>query len=198
MLVRVTTATLLAAALAIVACVACADRDEPAPAPGTVTTIADPADAIGEPLMLALSQAKNFHRKAKVYIADGNLAEATAAVRQILAIEFPAGAPEGEDVRLDAHALLAKLHLAQGDVEGAMKVVEQGLAGASRESFFLANLHTVRGEVLEAIAAGLDADGKAEEAKARRREAIAAYDTSIAINERLQQALVERMRGGAR
>ena len=59
--------------------------------------------------MIALSKAKNFHHKAKVYMSDGNIAEAIASVREILSLQFPAGAPEAEDVRNDARALLAKL-----------------------------------------------------------------------------------------
>ena len=47
-------------------------------------SLPDPAtDVIDEELMVALGQAKNFHRKAKVYMSDGNLPAATASVRQI-------------------------------------------------------------------------------------------------------------------
>jgi tetratricopeptide (TPR) repeat protein len=182
-------ATLLAAT--VVCCAGDEDRD-----PGRVgkTTLPAAEDQIDEALMLALGQAKNFHRKAKVYMTDGNrIEEAMSAVRQILAIEFPAGSPEGEDVHLDAYALLAKLHLGKGDVEGAMKTVDQGLATATRDSFFLANLHTVKGEVHEARAAGFD-DPASADARAAYRAAIESYDASIQINERLQKALAERLK----
>lgn len=163
-----------------------------------VTRITSPEERdrdqpIDEPLMIALSQAKNFHHKARVYISDGKPDDATAAVRAILSIKFPAGAPEAEDVRLDARALLAKLLLGQGKVDAAMTVVDEGLAAATRESFFLANLYTVRGEVLQAQASALDAstpDGKAR-ASDLRRQAIVALDESIRINTALQQALME-------
>jgi tetratricopeptide (TPR) repeat protein len=194
--------TTLAAALvaAIVATVACTDDRDRGDAPrGRVTQLPEPGDAIGEHLMLALAQAKNFHHKAKVYMADGKLDDATTAVRQILAIEFPAGAPEGEDVRLDAHALLAKLHLAQGQLEPAMTTVDRGIAAATRDSFFLANLHTVRGEIFEAIAADFASDPSdqaRDRAKQAWQSAIDAYDASIQINEQLQRALFDRMRQG--
>ena len=73
---------------------------------GKVTQVTDPADAIDQKLMVALSQAKNFHHKAKVYMSDGNTAAAIAAVREILSLRFPEKAPEADDVRNDARALL--------------------------------------------------------------------------------------------
>ncbi len=164
---------------------------------GNITTrLGDPEDAVSEDLMVALAQAKNFHHKAKVYMSDGNLTEAVAAVRQILAIQFPQNAPEAEDVRLDARALLAKLLVGQGKVDEAMRVVEEGIASASRDSFFLANVYTVKGEVLEAqgqLADDGTADGKSRAAE-RKRAAIAAYDKSISINEQLQKQLVQERR----
>jgi len=188
----VTVATLLTGVALLGSCTGGDEDRDPADRSGR-TTLPEAEDQLDEGLMLALGQAKNFHRKAKVYMTDGNLAEAIAAVRQILSIEFPPGSPEGEDVRLDAHALLAKLLVASGDVEGAMKAVDQGIAASTRDSFFLANLHTVKGEVHEAIAAGF-ADPQAPEAIAARRAAISEYDLSIQINERLQKALAERLK----
>jgi tetratricopeptide (TPR) repeat protein len=148
---------------------------------------------LGEPLMIALAQAKNHHHKADVYLREGQVDDAIDAVKQILAISFPQGAPEAEDVALDARARLAKLLSAQGKAEEAMKVVDQGIAGAGRRSFFLANLYTVKGEVYEAMANMLD-DQETEEAKeqarAARKQAIEAFDHSIAINTELQRALM--------
>jgi hypothetical protein len=165
----------------------------------SVTRITSPEERdrdqpIDEALMLALSQAKNFHHKARVYMTDGKLDEATAAVRAILSIRFPNGAPEAEDVRLDARALLAKLLLGQGLVDQSMTIVDEGLAAPTRESFFLANLYTVKGEILQAQAAALDGTGSADDharAITLRQQAIVALDRSIQINTALQQALME-------
>lgn len=180
---------------AVVGC----SRGDDERAGGSVTRITSPEERdrdqpIDEALMLALSQAKNFHHKARVYMTDGKLDDAVAAVRAILTIRFPAGAPEAEDVRLDARALLAKLLLGKGEVDAAMTVVDEGLATASRESFFLANLYTVKGEVLQAQARALDDTGSPADrtrAVALRQQAIVALDRSIAINTALQQALME-------
>ncbi len=158
-----------------------------------VTKIADATDVIDESLMMSLAQAKNFHRKAKVYMSDGKLDEATAAVRQILSLSFPKGAPEADDVRLDARALLAKLLVLQGKLDEAMRTVDEGLASSQRESFFTANLYTVRGEIHEARAMNYDAEGEPSKGKAavERRSAIESYDKSIQINEKLQKQLME-------
>ncbi|MBA3538641.1 MAG: hypothetical protein H0T79_03360 [Deltaproteobacteria bacterium] len=163
---------------------------------GGVTRVAEPGDVINQDLMIALAQAKNFHHKAKVYMSDGKTDDAMAAVRQILSLQFPAGAPEAEDVRLDARAMLAKLLVGKGDLEEAMRVVDEGLVQSKRESFFVANLHTVKGEIHEARATLLVGDGDGEANKAKiieeRREAITAYDRSIKINTALQKQLMEQ------
>jgi tetratricopeptide (TPR) repeat protein len=166
---------------------ACAQsRDDSAR--GSVTSVPEASDAIDEKLMVALGQAKNFHHKAKLYTSEGNLAAATASVREILKLEFPPNAPEAEDVRNDARALLAKLLIAQGQIDEAARVVDEGIAQSGRESFFVANLYTVRGEIHEARAAQLGDDPKTVDEK---HAAMEAYDRSIKINERIQKQLME-------
>jgi tetratricopeptide (TPR) repeat protein len=166
------------------AVVGCADRDAPAP---SVTQTAEPADAISPKLMIALSRAKNFYHLAKVYMSDGNVAAATASVREILSLEFPPGAPEAEDVRNDARALLAKILLGQGQLEDAMRVVQEGIAASQRESFFVANLYTVKGEIHEARAAAGDGQRAIDE----KHAAIEAYTKSNDIDVRIQKQLAE-------
>jgi tetratricopeptide (TPR) repeat protein len=164
----------------------------------SVTALPDPehpdqGEPLSEELMLALSLAKNYHHKADVLAQEARMDESAEALRQILAIRFPADAPEAEDVRLDARARLAKLLAAQGRIDEAVRVVEEGLAGQPRRSFFLANLYTVKGEVHEAQAAALDQQGTdAARAAAHdaRRAAIEAFDESIRINRALQEALL--------
>jgi tetratricopeptide (TPR) repeat protein len=166
----------------VTAC-SCNSHDEPPP----TTHTAEPADAIDQNLMIALSKAKNFHHKAKVYMSDGDVANAIASVREILSLQFPPGAPEGEDVRNDARALLAKLLLGQGKIEEAMQVVTEGIAQSQRKSFFVANLYTVEGEIHEARAATLPADQQKDE----KHKAIEAYDKSNQIDTELQKQLME-------
>lgn len=160
-------------------------------APPSVTKVADPGDVIDQDLMVALAQAKNYHHKAKVYMSDGKADDAIASVRQILSLHFPANAPEADDVRLDARALLAKLLVEQGKVAEAMQVVDEGLAASTRPSFFVANLYTVKGEIHEARAADASAANDKAKSVDERHAAIEAYDRSIKINEAIQKKLME-------
>lgn len=185
---RLGIATLLALATWLAAaCDSGSERERP----GQVTELTEPKDALSEDLMIALAQAKNFHHKADVHLRDAHIDLAIDAVSKILEIRFPAGAPEAEDVLLDARARLAKLLVSKGSIDRAMKVVDEGIAGASRDSFFLANLHTVRGEVWQARAVRADEAGKTDDAKRDRIEAIKSFDRSIQINKRLLDELVE-------
>ena len=149
---------------------------------GSLTQTPDPDDVIDQELMLALGQAKNFHHKAKVYMSDGKIPEAIDAVRAILSLKFPAGAPEADDVRNDARALLGRLLNSQKQYDEAMRVIEEGIASSTRESFFVANLYTAKGEVHYARATAMGDDPKAV---IERRNAIDALDKSIKINETL-------------
>lgn len=181
---------------AVVGLGGCKDAEpEPTATDGhSITRVPEPDDVLDEALMLALAEAKNFHHKAKVYMSDGNFAEAAAQMEAILAIPFPADAPEGDDVRMDARAMLAKLLVAQGKVDEAMTVVDQGIGGARRDSFFLANLYTVKGEVHQARAALLEDQGDAAKPRVaeEKHAAIEAFDRSIAIDNALVKQLVDQ------
>lgn len=155
------------------------------------TELPEPGPALTEDLMLGLALAKNYHHKADVYLQEARVEQAIATVELILGIRFPAGSPEGEDVQLDARARLAKLLVTQGKLDEAMKTVDDGIAGARRQSFFLANLHTVRGEVFEARAAAADDDDDKAAARTARRDAIEAYDRAIAIGKALLDKLAK-------
>jgi tetratricopeptide (TPR) repeat protein len=156
-----------------------------------VTELPQPGPELSQDLMLGLALAKNYHHKADVYLKEARFDEAVAALRQILSIQYPAGSPEGVDVVQDARARLAKLLVTKGQLEEALAVVDEGIASATRQSFFLANLHTVRGEVLEARAVMIEEQDKAA-AVIARRQAIEAYDRAIAI----EKALIEQLAGG--
>jgi hypothetical protein len=147
---------------------------------------------LSQPLLAALAQARAYHHIADLHLADGAPDAAAEALGRILELPFPAGAPEGEDAALDARARLAKLHLAAGRLDDARRVLDAGLAAATRDSFFVANLHAVVGELHEARARAAGADEAA--ARAERRAAIAAHERSIAINARVQRQLLEEDR----
>lgn len=181
----------LALLIVVIAITGCGSCREPQKAKPNIHT-ADPTEVIGDDLMIALSKAKNFYGKARVYKSEGKLVEAIASVREILSLKFPANAPEAEDVRNDARAMLAKLLVEQAQLEEAMSVVTEGIAQSTRESFFVANLYTVKGEIHEARADKLEKDA-ADKQKIvdEKHQAIEAYDKSNAINTELQRRLME-------
>jgi tetratricopeptide (TPR) repeat protein len=188
-------AGILAAAGAYASCAPSDDdRDEAAPKKGRITEITQPGDALSEELMLALSMAKNLHHKADVYLAEMKSDEAAAALKQILAIRFPEGAAEREDVTLDARARLAKLLASQGKLDEALATADQGIKTATRRSFFLANLHAVRGEILEGRALQVE-DSQPDQARTLRHDAIRSLDEAIQIEKALlDQRYQERKR----
>ncbi len=152
-----------------------------------VSSCDPPATAGPRPEVLAaLGQAKAYHHLADVYLDDGRPGEAIAALEKILEIPFPPGATDGADAVLDARARLGKLLLGVGRLDDAGRIVEEGVRGARGESFFLANLYTVAGELHEARARLPGADAAAE-----RRRAIESYGRSIEINQRIQKQLAE-------
>ena len=163
------------------------DRDGEDKKAGRITEITQPGDALSEELMIALSMAKNLHHKADVYLAQMQSDEAVKALKEILAIRFPEGAPEAEDVTLDARARLAKLLASQGKLDEALTLADKGIEAAKRRSFFLANLHAVRGEILEGRALQIE-DSQPAEAKKLRVDAIKSLDEAIQI----EKALLEK------
>jgi hypothetical protein len=153
-----------------------------------ITELTEPEDALREELMIPLAQAQNYHHIADVHLKDGKPEKAIVAVRQILTLSFPPDSPEGADVAADARARLGKLLVAAGRLDEAAQVVDEGIAIARRESFFVANLHSVRGSILDARAdriAASDAAGAEE----LRRSAIEAHMRS---NQILDQLLERR------
>ena len=175
---KVKRAVLAAAVIALVAlAAACQSARVDAPAAEQAPAVASAA------LLAALEEAQALHHHADVLLRDGDTTAAIAEVARVLDIRFPAGAPETEAVRLDARARLGKLYLSLGNLEEAERVTNEGLTAAARDSFYLANLYNVRGELHEARAATLD-DKTAANLELRR--AIEAYAHGQDINVRVQ------------
>jgi len=150
-----------------------------------------PEGQLDQQLMLLLSSARAYHHQADLYLQQGEVDQAIATVRKILELDLSSKWPESEEVKLDTMARLAKLLLGQGKEDDAMDVVQRGLTGAQRDSFYLSNLHGVHGEILEHRSKRLDGEGRQQEARQAARDAIAAFERSIAINKKLQQQLLQ-------
>jgi hypothetical protein len=142
----------------------------------------EPPRVVDERLLAALGLAQGYQHQADELAELGQRREAIARVEQVLEIPFPAGTPEGEDVRLDAWGRIAELRLEDGDEPGAEAAVDRGLGEAHRASYFKARLLAVRGRVLQARAARLRDAGQAEESRQASRDAIGAFEASIEIN----------------
>lgn len=143
-----------------------------------------------ELMLLMLSEARAWQRRADLHLADGDVAAAIASVQEVLSIAFPPGNIEAEEVRLDAHARLAKLLLSTGGEEAENKALAQVEAGrklATRDSFFRSHLESVAADVYTARAKRLTDPA---EQKAARHQAIKALERTIEIDKQLQRALL--------
>jgi len=143
-----------------------------------------------EAVLVALSEARAWQRRADLLLLDGDLPGAIHSVQEVLQIPFPANAPEAEDVRLDAHLRLARLHLRTGGEEGEKKAlaeVEKGRKIATRDSFFRAHLENVAADVFRAR--GERVTDPTEKKEAQRQE-LEAHERHIAIDKRLLRTLL--------
>ena len=131
---------------------------------------------IDEHLMAALGQARALHHLADVQLAEGDTAAAIEALERVVTVEFPEGAPERDDVVVDAYGRIAKLQLGGGHLDEAMRAVEKGLReGRERDTFYVAALHMIVGEIHEARATQAREANDEQTARSAAREAIEAY-----------------------
>jgi tetratricopeptide (TPR) repeat protein len=161
---------------------ACSEKQHLCPCPSE--------NQLDQQLMVLLASARAFHHQADIHLQQGEVGQAVEALRQLLSLKLDRRWPEAEEVRLDATARLAKLLLGQGQEQQALTLVQQELTAGARESFYLSNLHSVRGEILEGRARRLETAGDRLGGKQSAREAIAAFEQSIRINQQLQQRLL--------
>lgn len=133
-------------------------------------------------LLAALGTAQALQHEADEREARGEIDEAIATVERVLEVPFPTGAPEREDVRLDAWGRIAELNLARADDVHAEEAASAGLAESTRDSYFRARLHVVMGRIHQARAERLRTLGDVEGARAESEHALDELETSIGIN----------------
>ena len=165
-------------------------------APGPCCPCAPGAQQLDEQLMALLSAARSYHHQADLQLQGGDRAAAIATLNKLLELDLAAKWPEAEEARLDGAARLAKLLVAAGELKQAQELVDKQLGSEPRESFYLGNLHAVRGEILETRVKQLDADGQKDQARVLAKEAISAFEHSISINKRLQARHAADSKGG--
>ncbi len=140
----------------------------------------DRADVAGsEAFLAALGQVSNYHHLADVVLSDGDTEAAMKYLALALEVQFPADADVEvvDAVQLDTRARLAKLDLGAGRLDDALKIVDDGIAQAHGDSFFLGNLYTVAGQV--------------HDARGEKRAAIDMFDKSIQCEKRVQAKVLK-------
>lgn len=148
-----------------------------------------------EAVMAALGTVRALHHEADVFESAGDLDRASQAIRRVLAIEFPRGMAESEDLRTDAYGRLAELSLRRGAADECLSLASTGVHDAHRESVLKARLWMVRGQCLGALADRAQQSGDATGASQRRTEALQALETSIEMNQRVLRRITD---GGQR
>jgi tetratricopeptide (TPR) repeat protein len=176
-MIRALACLLIAFSLALAGC------QEAAPA-GAGTCACAEAQAPVDPALLAfLSRARALHHEADIAEGARDLSRASAAIERLIAGPSPGSHKEVDEVLADAHARLAELRAAAGDVEGALRAVDQGLLKAPGATYFRGHLFEVRGVIGERQAADLAARGQADAAQRLRQRALDDSDEAVKIQE---------------
>lgn len=123
----------------------------------------------------ALMRAATLHREAEAHAARGDIEAAVRALRGA-ADAVPSWCEEAPDVRTDAYAEIARLWTLRGDGARGEEAARQAIAHSPRASFFggLAWLRL----------------GDALKQQGRAREAVTAFERSIAINAETQERIL--------
>lgn len=138
---------------------------------------------VEEKMLSMLSMAKSRHRLATLALRAGKSDNALGYVDKILSLKFPKGFRPGEEMLLDAWARKAKMQLRLKQAKAALVTINAAIARPTWlvNSFYLANLYQVRGQVLEALQ--------------KPKRAVKSYQRSIKLNQRVIRE-IERKEGG--
>ncbi len=180
-------ALLLVACIALVACRGSSSGECVSTEPG--------ATAIDTETMAFLSAARARHHEADTKESTNDVAGAVTALEQLVAMPRPhAGTrvSEIEEVLADTDARIAELRIRVPDLDGALKAVTDGLTHATDATYFRGHLLEVEGIVEEERAKALDAQGKADDARAARARAVDLFHQSVDI----QEKVIDRSLGG--
>jgi tetratricopeptide (TPR) repeat protein len=153
------------------------------------------AGIVDTDVMAFLSKARAAHHEANVKEQQGKLAEAIAPLEQLVKSPLPrpgTPVPEVEEVLADTYARLADLKLQLGDIDGAEKDIDAGLAHASEPSYYRGHLLEVQGIAEEQRAARLADAGNAVEAQSARSHAITLLRQAVEIQDQVIKNMTAR------
>lgn len=159
-------------------------------APDRTTSGAPSAAAIDDSLMAYLSLARALHHEADLAEDAGDPSKAIATLERLVARPKPRAAPEIDEVLADTYARLGDLRSSNGDVDGAARDLEAGLALARETSYFRGHLFEVRGVVEERRSKALAKSGDAAGATLARQAAMKAFEQAVEI----QGQVIDRAR----
>jgi tetratricopeptide (TPR) repeat protein len=148
------------------------------------------AAVVDTDVMAYLSKARALHHEANAHEGSGDVASAIGALERLVASPIPhpeRPAPEIEEVLADTHARLAELRAQKGDLDGALRDVEAGLAHAPTPSYFRGHLLEVQGVLYEQRAAVLRDAGKTEEAEQAKARAVKLLQEAVQIQDEVIQ-----------
>jgi hypothetical protein len=147
----------------------------------SVETAAAPID---ERVMAFLSAARAAHHEADIKEHAGDVDGAVALIERLVAMQAP-GASEADEVRADAYARLAELHLEKGDLASADRDVEAGLPYAAGLTYFRGHLLELGGIVEERRADTLTDAGSPHEAQEARARAVGLLEEAVRVQEQV-------------
>lgn len=159
---------------------------------------ADPAWSETPPvdtaLLAYLSAARAMHHEADLREDGGDIPGAVAAMTRLVNSPTPRGdRPEVDEVRADAFARLAELHLKAGSLDPAARAIESGLTHAREATYFRGHLIEVQGILEEARYHQLVDAGNASAAGAAKARAIALLAEAV----RIQDDVIRKTMGDA-
>lgn len=125
-------------------------------------------EAENDQALAVLERARTLHQQAARLASRGDTAGAVEALEAVTRLRFPAGAPEAEDVAVDALGQMSRVLLAAGRSVEAEAAARRAIARATRDSFFLGLAYLRLGDALRA--------------RGRQRAAVDAFERSIAVN----------------
>lgn len=189
--------TLALALLAAPFAASCAER--PAPQEAAPICSCAPGEPVVDPALLAfLSKARAAHHQADLAEDAKDTRRAITVLEQLTRGPRPGAPrppPEVAEVIADTRARLADLRSRDGDIEGALRDIDEGLALATAPTHFRGHLFEVKGIVLERRIEARKAKDDGPGAERARAEAIDAFNEAIEIqNKVIERALPD---GGA-
>jgi hypothetical protein len=145
--------------------------------------------AVSEEQLSYLGALRAAHRRADLFEEQKHTTEIVRVLQEVLSLPRPAGSAV-EDAYLDLAGRLATVLRKEQKISEALSLVQKTKAEISRDSFYLGALLLVEGEIYEARAEQKRAMGDASAAD-DDRTALAAYEASQQVNQRVLQSLQE-------